>query len=121
MRWQELSVAALSAALGAGAQGVPFAPIALDPRTGYVADDWSGGTIARVSSPFGEATVVRALVPDVAFVHALAADGHGNAAFGAPAGDALLAAQAARRVVVVAEQRADATAADAAPGGGASA
>jgi glutaconate CoA-transferase subunit A len=66
--------------------------------------------LARASSPFGDAVVVRALAPDVAFVHAERVDAWGNATLGAPAGDALVAAQAARRVVVVAEGRVEALA-----------
>ena len=61
--------------------------------------------LGRASSAFGDATVVRALAPDVAFVHAERVDAWGNAALGAPAGDALVAVQAARQVVVVAEER----------------
>jgi glutaconate CoA-transferase subunit A len=92
----------LSAALGAAAHGVPFAPVRVHPDTGY--RDWSGGMLAEVDSPFGPATVVRALPLDIAFVHASVADTDGNCAIGAPVGEALTAAQAARRVVVVAEE-----------------
>jgi glutaconate CoA-transferase subunit A len=104
IRWHELSIGALCAALSAAARNVPFMPVALASETGYVADDWSGGMIATVASPFGATTVVRALAPDVAFVHAARADDAGNAALDAPAGEAPLAAQAAARVVLVAEQ-----------------
>ena len=102
IRWHELPMGVLSAALGAAAHGVPFAPVRVHPDTGY--RDWAGDVLAEVDSPFGPATVVRALPLDVAFVHASRVDTNGNAAIGAPTGEALTAAQAARRVVVVAEE-----------------
>ena len=102
IRWHELPMGVLSAALGAAAHGVAFAPVQVHPDTGY--RDWAGGLLAEVDSPFGQATVVQALPLDVAFVHASLADAAGNCAIGAPAGEALTAAQAARRVVVVAEE-----------------
>lgn len=104
IRWHELPMGVLSAALSAAAQGVPFAPVHVHPDTGYLADGWVEGMLARVRSPFGEATVVRAVPLDVAFVHAALADPDGNCSFGAPPGEALVAARAARRVVVVAER-----------------
>jgi glutaconate CoA-transferase subunit A len=103
VRWNELSLGTLTAALGAAAAGVPFAPVALSAETHYRA------LLAEVDSPFGRATVVRAIAPDVAFVHADSADRSGNAAIGAPAGDALVAAQAACRTVVVCEELLDRT------------
>ena len=57
--------------------------------------------------PFGSAPVVRALAPDVAFVHVDLADEWGNGVIRSPVGEALVAAQAARRVVLVAEELAD--------------
>lgn len=102
IRFHELSLAMLSAALDAGAAGVPFAPVALDPDTQYV--EWSAGLMAHVESPFGSSLAVRALRPDVAFVHAALADGWGNVALGTPAGEAPVAVAAARRAVVVAER-----------------
>lgn len=102
IRWHELTMGALSAGLWAAAQGVPFAPVRLSPDTGY--RDWSDGLISIVDSEFGPATVVRALPVDVAFVHASLADESGDCVFGAPCGEAVVAAQAARRVVVVAEE-----------------
>ncbi|MFL6125952.1 CoA-transferase [Actinophytocola sp.] len=102
IRWHELPMGVLAAALGAAAHGVPFVPVRVHPETGY--RDWAGGMLAEVASPFGPATVVRALPLDVAFVHASLADEAGNARIGAPPGEALVAAQAARRVVVVAEE-----------------
>jgi len=104
IRWHELPMGVLAAALGAAAQGLPFAPVRVHPGTGYDTDDWSGGMLAHLDSPFGEATVVKALSPDIAFVHVDRADADGNSIFSAPPGEAVAAAQAARRVVVVAEE-----------------
>jgi glutaconate CoA-transferase subunit A len=47
---------------------------------------------------------VRALRPDVAFVHGRSADRDGNVQIGAPAGEAPAAVAAARRTVAVVEQ-----------------
>jgi len=104
IRWHELPMGVLAAALDAAARGLPFAPVNVHQDTGFVADGWSGGMLARAESPFGDATVVRALPVDVAFVHAALADPAGDCAFGEPSGEALAAARAARRVVVVAER-----------------
>jgi glutaconate CoA-transferase subunit A len=105
IRWHELSFGTICAALGAGAAGVPFAPVALSPETGYAG--WSPEDIAEVDTPFGKATVVRAITPDVAFVHALGAWPTGEAEIGAPSGDAIPAVGAASRTVVVAEEIVD--------------
>jgi glutaconate CoA-transferase subunit A len=105
VRFHEVSLGMLNAALGAAAAGVPFAPVAAVAHTGYADDDWSAGMLDEVQTRFGTATVVRALAPDVAFVHALLVDRWGNAAVGTPLGEALVAAQAAHRVVVIAEAR----------------
>lgn len=102
IRWHELPLGVLSAALWAAAHGVPFAPVRLSPDTGY--HEWAGGLLSTVYSEFGPATVVRALPLDIAFVHVSLADESGDCAFGAPAGEAFVAAQAARRVIVVAEE-----------------
>jgi glutaconate CoA-transferase subunit A len=112
VRFHELPLGALVVALEAGAAGVPFAPVALDPGTGY--PEWTPEMIGTAESPFGEATVVRALRPDVAFVHGRRADRDGNVQIGAPAGEAPVAVAAARRTVAVVEQTA-ATSSAAAP------
>jgi glutaconate CoA-transferase, subunit A len=102
VRWHELSFGMIIAALGAAAAGVPFAPVAVSPDVGY--HEWSRDWLAAVETPFGSATVVRALAPDVAFVHADHAGEHGDAVLVTPLGESLLAVQAARRTVVVAEE-----------------
>jgi glutaconate CoA-transferase subunit A len=104
IRWHELSLGVLGAALTAAAWGVPFLPVQVAEGTGYRMQDWAGGMLDEVDSAFGRTTVVRALPLDVAFVYADAADRWGNAALRTPRGEALAAAQAARSVVVVAEE-----------------
>lgn len=100
----ELSLGLLTAALTAGAWGVPFMPVPDLPGTGYVDEDWSRGRLDVVSCAFGSSRVVRGEVPDVAFVHVDLADEHGNGVVRGPLGEVLVAAQAARRVVLVAEE-----------------
>jgi glutaconate CoA-transferase, subunit A len=105
VRFHELPLGVLTAALEAGAAGVPFMPVALEGGTGYA--EWTPSMLGTASGPFGEATVVRALRPDVAFVHARSADRHGNLDLGAPAGEAPAALAAAKRTVAVVERVGD--------------
>lgn len=100
----ELSLGLLTAALTAGAWGVPFLPVPDLPGTGYVDEDWSRGRLAEVDSVFGRARIVRALAPDVAFVHVDLADEQGNGVVRGPLGEVVVAAQASTRVVLVAEE-----------------
>jgi glutaconate CoA-transferase subunit A len=100
----ELSLGMLSAALQAAAWSVPFMPVPASPATGYMTDDWPAGVVTRAETEFGASYIVRALAPDVAFVHADAVDPLGNAVILGPLGEAVLACQAARTVVVVAEE-----------------
>lgn len=101
----EVSLGMLSAALTAGAWGVPFLPVPAPAGTGYLTGDWTGGMVDVARCGFGEAHVVRALVPDVAFVHVDLVDEWGNGSIAAPLGESVVAAQAARRVILVAEER----------------
>lgn len=103
----EVSLGLFSAALTAGAHGVPFMPVKGLPGTGYSDEDWTGGLLGHVDSPFGAATVVRAENPDVAFIHVDLVDADGNGHIRGPLGEVVLAAQAARHVVLVAEEVAD--------------
>lgn len=105
-RLHETSLGLLNAALTAGAHGVPFMPVAGLPGTGYADEDLTRGLLGEATSTFGRAPVVRAERPDVAFVHADLADADGNAHLRGPLGETLLAAQAARTVVLVAEETA---------------
>lgn len=100
----EMSLGMLTAALTAGAWGVPFLPVPDLAGTGYVDEDWTRGRSAEVTCAFGTARVVRAEVPDVAFVHVDLVDGRGNGVIRGPLGEVLVAAQAAGTVVLVAEE-----------------
>ncbi len=100
----EMSLGLLTAALTAGAWGVPFMPVPDLPGTGYIDEDWPAGRLAVAQSAFGNARVVRAEVPDVAFVHVDQVDEDGNGVVRGPVGEAVVAAQAARRLVLVAEE-----------------
>jgi glutaconate CoA-transferase subunit A len=104
VRLHEMSLGMLTAALTAGAWGVPFMPVPSLAGTGYLTEDWPRGRRARVATPYGESDVVAAIAPDVAFVHADLADADGNASIRGPLGEVLVAAQAARTVVVIAEE-----------------
>jgi glutaconate CoA-transferase subunit A len=97
----------LSAALTAAAWRVPFMPVPAPEGTGYLTDDWPNGMVTQARTEFGTAQVVRALAPDVAFVHVDLADEWGNGVIRSPVGEAVVAAQAADRVVLVAEELAD--------------
>jgi glutaconate CoA-transferase subunit A len=100
----ELSLGMLSAALAAGAQGLPFMPVAAPAGTGFVDEGWTGGRLAVADTPFGSATVISAEVPDVAFIHVDVADAAGNGYVRGPLGEIVLAAQASSSVVLVAEE-----------------
>ena len=100
----ELSLGLFNAALMAGAYGVPFMPVADLAGAGYIDEDWTGGRTSWVDSAFGGTRVISAEVPDVAFVHVDLADADGNGVIRGPLGEVALAAQAARSVVLVAEQ-----------------
>ena len=77
VRVEELSETALNARLGAGARNLPFLP-----TRGMLGSDLIdiNPNLVRFQDPFEGETLVacRALVPDVAFVHAHRADEHGN-------------------------------------------
>jgi glutaconate CoA-transferase, subunit A len=100
----ELTLGLLTAALTAGAWGVPFMPVPDRAGTGYVDEDWTAGRLDSASCAFGTARVVRAEVPDVAFVHVDLADDTGNGVVRGPLAEVVVAAQAARTVVAVAEE-----------------
>jgi glutaconate CoA-transferase, subunit A len=100
---RELSLGVLNAAMQAAAWRVPFLPVSMSSDTGYTTDGWSRGMLTTVHCEFGTALAVRALRPDVAFVHADQADRLGNAVLTGPYGEHLVAATAAVRTVVVAE------------------
>lgn len=100
----EVTLGLFNAALLAGAHGVPFMPVRDLPGTGYTEDGWTAGMLSTADCVFGCTPVVRALSPDVAFVHVDMADEDGNAHIRGPLGEVQIAAQAAATVVLVAEE-----------------
>jgi len=95
------SILTLSQRLEAAARGLPAA----------VTGSLVGSSMAEneaftvVESPFGPLGVLQPLVPDVALVHAAAADPAGNLAFSEPLLDGVWGAWAARRGVVATVER----------------
>jgi glutaconate CoA-transferase subunit A len=109
IRVEEISESILNARLGAGARNLPFLPtrggigsdlIALNPENLKMLDD-----------PFGGFPVVacRALVPDVALIHAHRADRYGNIQYEPTVlwPDIGIMPKAAKRVIVTAEEIVD--------------
>jgi glutaconate CoA-transferase subunit A len=102
---REHACATVIAGLRAAIQGVPFMPVAglhgsdLPAARGFreVADPYSGATVY----------VVPALVPDVAILHVQEADAAGNGRILGTRFEDVLMAQAARRVIITAEQIVD--------------
>jgi len=101
---ENVSLLALYQRLAAGALGTPFA----------ATRSWRGSSLqpsesfALVPDPFGGGDpvgVVSALVPDISFVHALAADTEGNLLLAPPFGEGETAAFAARLGVVATVER----------------
>jgi glutaconate CoA-transferase subunit A len=101
--FHEMSLGHITAALTGGAWGVPFMAVPGLAGTGFVDEDWSHGYLGEASTQFGHATIVRSIRPDVAFVHVDTADFDGNGLIRGPLGEVLVAAQASRHVVLVAE------------------
>lgn len=106
--FHEVSLGMFTAALTAGAWGVPFMPFPGLDGTGFLTEDWSRGRVEQVSTGFGSANVVRAISPDVAFVHADRCDPDGNAWINGPVSEMPVAAAASRTTVLVVEQLTDA-------------
>jgi glutaconate CoA-transferase, subunit A len=104
----ELCEAAIVHGLYAGAGGIPFVPL----PPGLERSDVSSANqrhFRTVTDPFSDERLiaVAALKPDVALIHALAADGDGNIFFaGAHFTDRLMA-MAAKRVIVQVERMAE--------------
>ena len=105
IRVEELSETALNSRLGAGARNLPFLP-----TRGLIGTDLIEGNdnLVLVDDPFGGQPVVacRALVPDVALVHAHRADAAGNVQYEPTVlwPDIGIMPKAAERVVVTAEE-----------------
>lgn len=109
IRVEELSESLLNARLGAGARRLPFLPSRGAIGTDLVAQD--PGNLRMIDDPFGGGPVIacRALVPDVALVHAHRADRFGNVQYEPTAmwPDLAIMPHAARRVLVTAEEIVD--------------
>lgn len=109
IRVEELSETLLNARLGAGARDLPFLPSRGAIGTDLIAQNPEN--LRMLDDPFGGKPVVacRALVPDVALVHAHRADRFGNIACEPTAmwPDIAIMPMAARKVVVSAEEIVD--------------
>src|SRR5580692_11546084 len=90
------SILTLSQRLEAAARGLPAAVTGSLVGSSMAEND----AFAVVDSPFGPLGLLEPLVPDVALVHAAAADPAGNLAFSEPLLDGVWGAWAARRGVV---------------------
>lgn len=108
IRVEELSETALNARLGAGARNLPFLPTKGLIGTDLIAIN---DNLQMIDDPFGGPSVVacRALVPDVALVHAHRADRHGNVQYDPTIlwPDIGIFPKASRTVIVSAEEIVD--------------
>lgn len=106
LRVEELSETALNARLGAGARNLPFLPTRGLIGTDLIA--MNADNLRLIEDPFGGRPVVacRALVPDVALVHAHRADAAGNVQYEPTTlwPDIGIFPKAARKVIVTAEE-----------------
>ena len=109
IRVEELSETLLNARLGAGARKLPFLPSRGAIGSDLIAQD--PDNLRLLDDPFGGRPVVacRALVPDVALVHAHRADRFGNIQYEPTAmwPDLAIMPHAARCVLVTAEEIVD--------------
>ncbi|MCH8227002.1 MAG: CoA transferase subunit A [Proteobacteria bacterium] len=109
IRVEELSETLLNARLGAGARNLPFLP-----SRGAIGSDLiaqNPDNLKMLDDPFGGFPVVacRALVPDVALIHAHRADRYGNIQYEPTVlwPDIGIMPKAAKRVIVTAEEIVD--------------
>ncbi|UCG72890.1 MAG: CoA transferase subunit A [Chromatiales bacterium] len=109
VRVEELSESLLNARLGAGARNLPFLPTRGALGTDLIA--LNPDNLQLIEDPFGGDTVLacRALVPDVALVHAHRADRYGNVQYEPTAiwPDIAIMPKAAKRVLVTVEEIVD--------------
>jgi len=109
VRVEELSESVLNARLGAGARNLPFLPTRGAIGSDLV--DQNRDNLRIIDDPFGGQPVLacRALVPDVALIHAHRADRHGNIQVEPTAiwPDLAIMPKAARKVVVSVEEIVD--------------
>ena len=106
---EELSESVLNARLGAGARNMPFLPTRGAIGTDLIARN--PDNLKMIDDPFGGHPVLacRALVPDVALVHAHRADRYGNVQYEPTIlwPDIGIMPMAAKRVIVTAEEIVD--------------
>lgn len=108
IRMEELSETALNSRLGAGARNLPFLP-----TRGLIGTDLIdiNDDLVEIEDPFGGPPVIacRALVPDVALVHAHRADRFGNVQYEPTIlwPDLGIMPKAAKKVIVTAEEIVD--------------
>lgn len=96
------SLLSLVQRLEAGAAGLEWT-LTRSLRGSTMAEDLASRSLLR---PFGDdLSAIRCLVPDIAFVHALAADEDGNALIPSPIGEGIAGARAARRGTIVTAER----------------
>lgn len=103
---QNWSILSYTLRLLAGAMGLPFLPTR--SLLGSSMEEANQGDFFVAEDPFGEEGrigLVRALVPDLSILHALAADRAGNTLLAAPAGEGALGALAARQGAIVTVER----------------
>lgn len=103
LEWEEYSHFSMISRLQAGASGLPFMPMKL---TGAPDLEAQNPNFKRVKDPYSdeEVMVVPALTPEVAIVHVQKADANGNAHVWGILGEQRLAAFAAKRVILTAEE-----------------
>ena len=109
VRVEELSETALNARLGAGARNLPFLPTRGLIGTDLIAQNPEN--LVLIDDPFGGPQIVacRALIPDVALVHAHRADADGNVQYEPTTlwPDIGIFPKAAKKVIVTAEEIVD--------------
>ncbi|MDE3103494.1 MAG: CoA transferase subunit A [Chloroflexota bacterium] len=108
--FEYMSGLALTFRYAAGALGLPYMPIRSMLGSDLLPPLVAAGVAREERDPFGGGplVLVRALVPDVAVVHAQVADAGGNARVLGPRWDNDEAVAAARSVIVIAEEVVDA-------------
>lgn len=106
LEWEEYSHFSMISRLQAGASGLPFMPM---KDTGAPDLPRHNPNYQKVKDPYSgeEVVVVPPLRPDVAIVHAQRADAQGNAHVWGILGEQRLAAFAAQKVILTAEEIVD--------------
>jgi len=107
IEFESWSLLTFALRLKAGAMGLPFLPTRSLIGSDLGLELERKGLVSRIADTVGgaELTIVRALHPDVAIIHGLAADPHGNTVLCPPYYDNTSAAFAAKRSVIVTVER----------------